>query len=165
VMYWFDIRENCLAEFEPPRFPVFIWIFGTGAEFGFYGFPSLDGKTVKVATEQFTETVEPDRARLPGTSEEKRSMYEQFLRDRMPGMSHRCRAAVSCLYTMTPDSHFLIDVHPDDDRILLASPCSGHGFKHSAAIGEALAQKVIDGQSTIDLGSFGLDRFITRQIA
>ena len=165
VMFWFDIKENYLSDFEPPRFPIFIWIFGTGPEFGFYGFPSLDGRSIKVATERFTETIEPDGTRSVVTSDEKRSMYDQFLRDRLPGISDRCRKAVSCLYTMTPDSNFVIDVHPQDDRILLASPCSGHGFKHSAAIGEALAQKVIDGQSKIDLGSFGLNRFKTPQVS
>ena len=60
---------------------------------------------------------------------------------------------------MTPDSNFVIDVHPDNDRILIASPCSGHGFKHSAAIGEALAEKVIDGKSKIDISSFSVTRF------
>jgi sarcosine oxidase len=160
VMYWFDIGVS-LSEFEPPRFPIFIWIFGTGAQFGFYGFPSLDGKSIKVATEQFTETVEPDGGRLTATAEERRSMHEQFLRDRLPGISNRCRTAVSCLYTMTPDANFVIDVLPQDDRILLASPCSGHGFKHSAAIGEALAEIVIDGHSKIDIESFGLKRFET----
>ena len=60
---------------------------------------------------------------------------------------------------VTPDSNFVIDVHPDNDRIIIASPCSGHGFKHSAAIGEALAEQVIDGASKIDISSFGMKRF------
>jgi sarcosine oxidase len=165
VMFWFDVRNNCLSDFEPPRFPIFIWIFGTAAEFGFYGFPSLDGRSIKVATERFAETFEPDGTPSAVTSQEKRSMHERFVRDRLPGISDRCSKAASCFYTMTPDSNFVIDLHPHDHRILLASPCSGHGFKHSAAIGEALAEKIIDGQSKIDLGSFGLKRFNTPQVA
>jgi hypothetical protein len=52
-MYWFDIREDCRSTFAPPGFPIFIWIFAKGGEFGFYGFPTLDGKTINIATEQF----------------------------------------------------------------------------------------------------------------
>ena len=68
-------------------------------------------------------------------------MHKDYVEGRLPGISDRYRAAVSCLYTTTPDSNFVIDVHPDNDRIMITSPCSGHGFKHSAAIGEALAEK------------------------
>jgi sarcosine oxidase len=66
---------------------------------------------------------------------------------------------VPCLYSATPDFHFLIDRHPAMDRVIVASPCSGHGFKHSAAIGESLAQWIVDGNSTLDLSSFALRRF------
>jgi sarcosine oxidase len=67
--------------------------------------------------------------------------------------------AVSCLYTTTPDANFVIDFHPESDRIIIASPCSGHGFKHSAAIGEVLAQLIVDGASQLDVSSFGIERF------
>jgi sarcosine oxidase len=158
-MYWFDIKEDCRTMFAPFRFPIFIWIFGKGAEFGFYGFPTLDGETVKVATEQFTTVADPDRGQRPVGIEEQQSMYRDYIQGRLPAISDRCRTATSCLYTMTPDSNFVIDFHPDDDRIIIASPCSGHGFKHSAAIGEVLAQQVIDGTSKIDISSFGMQRF------
>ena len=159
VMYWFDIREDRCATFALPGFPIFIWIFGNGGEFGFYGFPTLDGKTIKVATEQFTALTDPDRAQRTVGMEEKQAMYKGYVQGRLPGISDRCTAAASCLYTTTPDSNFVIDVHPDNDRIIVASPCSGHGFKHSAAIGEALAEQVIDGNSKIDMSSFSLERF------
>lgn len=159
VMYWFEIEEHRRAAFAPPIFPIFIWIFAKGGEFGFYGFPSLDGKAIKVVTEQFTATADPDHMNRNVSTEEQQSMYEEYLQGRLPEISDRCASAVSCLYTVTPDSNFVIDVHPDNDRILIASPCSGHGFKHSAAIGETLAQRVIHGTSEIDIGSFGLKRF------
>ena len=159
VMYWFDIREDYRSSFAPPGFPIFIWIFAQGGEFGFYGFPTLDGKTIKIATEQFAAVSDPDHVERVVKSEEKQSMYKGYVQNRLPGISDRCGAAASCLYTVTPDSHFVIDAHPDNDRIVIASPCSGHGFKHSAAIGEAVAEQVIDGKSKIDLGSFSLKRF------
>ena len=159
VMYWFEIRENQRSAFAPPDFPIFIWIFGKGGEFGFYGFPTLDGKSIKIATEQFTATTDPDHVQRAVNSAEEQAMYKDYVEGRLPGISDRCGTAASCLYTVTPDSGFVIDVHPDDDRIIIASPCSGHGFKHSAAIGEALAEQVIDGKSKIDLSSFSLKRF------
>jgi sarcosine oxidase len=64
-----------------------------------------------------------------------------------------------CLYTVTPDHQFIIDRHPEHSNVLLASPCSGHGFKHSAAIGESLAQWATDGRPAIDLSAFALRRF------
>lgn len=91
--------------------------------------------------------------------EEAQSMYRDYVQGRLPGVSERCGTAASCLYTVTPDSNFVIDVHPDNERIMIASCCSGHGFKHSAAIGEALAEQVIDGKSKIDISSFSMNRF------
>jgi sarcosine oxidase len=159
VMYWFEIRDGYGSIFAPPEFPIFIWIFGQGSEFGFYGFPTLDGKTIKVATEQFAASTDPDHVRRDVDIEEERSMYGDYLRDRLPGISHRCVTAATCLYTTTPDSHFVIDLHPENEQIIIASPCSGHGFKHSAAIGEALAEQVLDGKSKLDISSFSLNRF------
>ncbi len=159
VMYWFDIREDCRSTFAAPGSPIFIWIFAKGGEFGFYGFPTLDGKTIKIATEQFTVITDPDHVQRGVSVEEKQSMYKDYVQGRLPGISDRCGTAASCLYTTTPDSNFVIDVHPDNDRIMIASPCSGHGFKHSAAIGEALAEQVIDGESQIDISSFSMKRF------
>ena len=159
VMYWFDIREDCRSTFAPPGFPIFIWIFGRGGEFGFYGFPTLDGKTVKIATEQFTTVTDPDHAQTAVGMEEKQLMYRDYVQGRLPEISDRCETAASCLYTTAPDSNFVIDVHLDNDRIMIASPCSGHGFKHSAAIGEVLAEQVVDGKSEIDISSFSLTRF------
>jgi sarcosine oxidase len=159
VMYWFDIREDCRAMFAPPGFPIFIWIFAKGGEFGFYGFPTLDGQTIKIATEQFTALTDPDHVPRAVSLEEEQSMYKGYVQSRLPGISDRCRTATSCLYTVISDSNFVVDVHPDSDRIIIASPCSGHGFKHAAAIGEALAEQVIDGESKIDISSFSMRRF------
>jgi len=83
-------------------------------------------------------------------------MYERYVRHRLPGLSGRCVKATACLYTVTPDSRFVIDRLPSAPNVIVASPCSGHGFKHSAAIGESLAQLATEGQSTIDLSAFAL---------
>ena len=60
------------------------------------------------------------------------------------------------MYTVTPDSDFLVDRLPEDNRILVASACSGHGFKHSAGLGEGVAQGIANGLA--DLRHFGAAR-------
>ncbi len=81
------------------------------------------------------------------------------------GKTRITRAAVGCLYTVTPDSGFVIARHPGEDRIIVVSACSGHGFKHSAGIGEAIAQLACEGRSEVDLAPFGLNRLRTGRAA
>ena len=159
IMYWFEITEDHRSAFAPPDFPIFIWICEEGRNFGFYGFPSLDGKTIKLASEQYDVVTAPDKQDRAVSEAEKQSMYSRYVRGRLPGLSDRCESAVTCLYTTTPDSNFVVDFHPDSDRIIIASPCSGHGFKHSAAIGELLADLAFNGVSKIDISSFSIERF------
>jgi sarcosine oxidase len=67
-----------------------------------------------------------------------------------------------CLYTNTPDQHFLIDRDPDQPRVWIVSPCSGHGFKFASAIGEVVADLVSEGRSRFDLTPFRLSRLAPR---
>lgn len=156
VLYWFAPEDP--AAFTPGAFPIFIWIHGAGATDYFYGFP-LVTEGVKIASEQFAETTDPDRVPRDVSPAEIAGMYATHIRGRLAGVTDRCVRAETCLYTVTPDSRFIIDRHPDSERIVVASPCSGHGFKHSAAIGEALAELVLTGKSRLDLAPFSLARF------
>ena len=158
VLFWFDLRDP--SSYPALRdSPVYIWWpAGDGSEV-IYGFPMIDGPSggAKVAREQYdveTTADEVDRAVTPDEIEE---MYERYVRHRVPGLSGRCVKTRACLYTVTPDSRFVIDRLPSMPNVIVASPCSGHGFKHSAAIGECLSQLAIDGHSTtIDLSPFAL---------
>lgn len=158
VLHWFDLEPGT---YEAHRdLPIFIWITGDGPEAFFYGFPAIDGPRggLKVASEQFRATTTPatcSREVAPGESEQ---LHARLLASRLPGLRPRTVKATACLYTSTADSRFVIDAHPGDDTLLIVSPCSGHGFKHSAAIGEAVAQRALTGVSTIDLQPFALRR-------
>ncbi|MEM6284491.1 MAG: FAD-dependent oxidoreductase, partial [Chloroflexota bacterium] len=68
-----------------------------------------------------------------------------------------------CMYTVTPDNHFIIDFHPESERVVIASPCSGHGFKHSAAVGETLAELALNGVATLNIDAFKLSRLLTKE--
>lgn len=155
VLCWFAPDDP--PAFAPGSFPVFIWIHGAGATGYFYGIPLVsDG--VKLASEQFVEATDPERVERDVSAAEVASVYRTHVRGRLSGISDRCVRAETCLYTVAPGSRFVIDRHPASERIVVASPCSGHGFKHSAAIGEALAELTLSGRSRLDLSPFSLAR-------
>jgi sarcosine oxidase len=161
VLYWYEVKAS-LASFSPPAFPIWIWELQDRNNV-IYGFPAIDGAAggAKVATEQYMVTTSVDAVEREVSAQETRGMYEQLVAPNLAGLGPRCIKAVSCLYTATPDFHFVIDRHPRMPGVILASPCSGHGFKHSAAIGEALAQLMAKGKSDVDLSAFSLRRFRT----
>ena len=159
VQYWFTPMGN-IAPFRPDRFPVFIWELRTTRQ-GIYGFPATDGMTggVKVATEEFGNATDPQTVARDVSREEIATMYETFVVPHLPGLTSHCVKTATCLYTVTPDFGFVVDRHPEAERVILASPCSGHGFKHSPAIGEALAEIVVEGGPRQNLDAFRLSRF------
>jgi sarcosine oxidase len=160
LQYWFPIRQG----YEQLRnMPVFVWDFGgeRGGFIhfdGFYGFPAVDGTAggLKVATETYETTTEPDRRQHPPTAAETAAMYRHCIEARMPWLGPDPGQTLSCLYTCTRGSRFVIDRHPEHEAVLVVSPCSGHGFKHSPAIGEAVAQWATHGRTDIDLEPFRL---------
>lgn len=111
-----------------------------------------------MASEERT-LADPDQVNRLVSLKEKEETYSSKIAPYLPGLSPRCIRSCACLYTVTPDRHFIIDFYGDARDVIIASPCSGHGFKHSAAIGEVLAELVTDGRSTIDISPFKLSRF------
>jgi len=159
VLCWFDI-DGDVTPFLPANFPVFIWEL-QGRPQGIYGFPAIDGARggLKVATENYDHATTPELADRRVSETEARAIYDDYVAPYISGLRSKCVKAATCLYTVTPDFGFVIDTLPGAERVVVASPCSGHGFKHSAAIGEALAERVIDGASRLDLDAFALGRF------
>lgn len=131
VMHWFDVTRDRPLH-RPDRMPVFIWG-------GVYGFPMVGGpdEGLKIATEDMAATVDPDSVSRAADAADI-ARIEALVRDRFPRLGRHLRAA-TCLYTSTPDARFRAGRHPAMDRVTVVSACSGHGFKHSAAVGEMLA--------------------------
>ena len=155
VMYWFDASEAA-ADFTAPRMPIFIWMYGDGEQDYIYGFPSANTArpALKVATEQYTLTTSPDALVREVDTAEIKAMYQSRVAGRFPKINGRAIDARACMYTVTRDRHFVIDTLPDAPRVLVASACSGHGFKHSAGLGEAIAQRVLGEAPAADLRAF-----------
>jgi len=158
TLFWFAPKES-IAPFIPGKFPIYIWEL-QGRKQAIYGFPAVDGESggVKVATQQYETTTTPDAVDRSLSEQEAAAMYD-YVAPYLPGFSSKCVKAVACLYTVTPDAEFVIDFHPEFPNVLIASPCSGHGFKHSAAIGEALAELATLGKTRFDLSPCRISRF------
>lgn len=162
VVYWFEVEDP--AQFSTDHFPFVIWL-GDQADDYFSAFPMPpDGVPgLKVLTEQFALTTDPRSVSRQVRQADIDHFYEAFVSKKLVGVKPNCLQTAVCLYTNTPDDHFIIDYHPDSQRVIIASPCSGHGFKHSAAIGEAMVQLALHGQSELDLSHFKFARFEGRQ--
>ena len=87
------------------------------------------------------------------------AFVRSLLARHLPAANGRLLESSVCLYTNTPDDHFILDRHPASERVIVASPCSGHGFKFSSAIGELIAQMARGEPLAFDLSPFSLARF------
>jgi sarcosine oxidase len=158
VLGWFEPVEAA-ALFAAERFPVFLLQNPDGV---FYGFPA-DANGVKVARHihehhHFDEAVDPDRHdRTVSAADE--AAIRLVLAAHLPAANGRLTAAKTCLYTMAPDGDFILDRLPECPAIIVASPCSGHGFKFAPVIGEILADLVVTGTTAHDISRFALARF------
>lgn len=143
VLHWFEIAANP-ERFSAPESPVFIWEVPEAENI--YGFPAIgpNGTSVKIAKEGKGDKVEPDFVDRAVAADEIDQMYQTYVRPYLPDLGPRSAKAQVCLYTEAAGGRFVIDAHPDHERIMFASACSGHGFKHSAALGEALAEVLTD---------------------
>jgi sarcosine oxidase len=148
--------------FRPDRFP----IFASASKF-FYGLPDVDGKGVKLsihwsegepATGINVRQPEATREEIAPILEEAASLLPS-LAGPLPHAFDRVLRSKTCLYTMTPDEHFVIDRHPGYENLILAAGFSGHGFKFAPAIGEVLADLAFQNEPKIPVDFLGMRRF------
>ena len=157
LIHWFEAEDR--SAFDPECFPFVIWIGDTMEEFwSVFPAPSDGMAGIKLVTEQYHTSTHPDEVSRVVTEEEKADMYHRLTTPRLKGLRENQVHAEVCLYTLTSDEHFLIDFHPASERVVVTSPCSGHGFKHSAAVGETLTQLALDGGCEFDISAFNLAR-------
>ena len=155
VLGWFEPADDARDWFAADRFPVFLLQNQDGV---FYGFPA-DTDGIKVAKHHhLDETVDPDgHDRTVSAADE--AVVRRVLRAYVPDADGRLIAARTCLYTMTPDGDFILDRLPGCPQIVVAAPCSGHGFKFAPVIGEILADLAVEGYTEHDILRFSLKRF------
>lgn len=151
---WF--RPARLELFKPAAFPAFIHFSEDGE---FYGLPMHSARGVKVGGPHFArEPIVPD-AREREASPAQIKALRDFVGRHLPAASGPAIDTTACIYTKTPDEHFIIDRLPQLPQVVVVSACSGHGFKFAPAIGEIVSELVIDGRSKLDITPFALARF------
>lgn len=155
VHVWFAL-ESGVDWLTPARFPVYI---RQSREFGdVYGFPTLDGVSAKIGRHHDGEFTDPYRInRAVGESDI--DPLRRIVKTHVRGLSGRVMRTLTCMYTNTPDGHFVIDFSPDDKRVVVISACSGHGFKFTPVIGDIAADLVCNGGTQRDISRFSATRF------
>lgn len=138
VLHWLECKSD-----DWNSAPVFMWGVGSQPEDFIYGFPSLDGKSVKMATESFVEIAHPRDLNRVVTRAEQTTFWKEKVAGRIRNVGPQVLRSTVCFYTMTEDSKFVIRPVSGLKRALLVSACSGHGFKHAAALGEVLKDKIL----------------------
>jgi sarcosine oxidase len=152
-VFWFEAGETYDVAGGTPTY------FFETAKGQFYGFPRIDGRTIKVAEHTFGEDVpDPlsvDRAQHSADL----ARLGEFLHDHLPTVRPAPDRHSVCMYTKTPDSHFCIDRHPQWKNVAIGAGFSGHGFKFTTVLGEALADLALGGTTKLPVGFLGLGRF------
>lgn len=158
VMVWIEPRGG-VASFLPGQFPIYVAEDIRGGA-PVYGFPAIDGADggVKAAIHGSDVVCSPETV--------DRTVHEADLRRavdavklRIPALDGRVLRAKTCLYTMTPDEHFVIGAHPEFESCTIACGFSGHGFKFASVVGEVLADLAVEGATRHPIGLFSPNRF------
>lgn len=151
--FWFDAdarwsegRASCFAFDLPEGF--------------FYGFPARPGRGLKLAEyhpigPDVQDPASPDRT-LRGPDYAK---LARLIRTHLDGVEQEPRAGSVCMYTMSPDEHFIIDRHPSFCQVAFAGGFSGHGFKFASVVGEVLADLTMEGRTALPIDFLRLARF------
>ena len=156
VLFWFSPRKNP-DKFKSINLPNSGWDLDNGLSF--YTMPNLENRGFKVAMHHNGEFVDPDTL-IRESNDSDLKMVRDFLEEYIPDGNGELIDSKVCMYTDTPDQDFLIDSHPDDENIIICSPCSGHGFKFTPAIGEICSSLIINNSTKFDLDKFSLERLI-----
>ena len=151
--YWYQSSDN---SFEVGAgCPAFLYELPDGI---FYGLPQLDGRGVKVARHTGGPLVaDPSHLDRDIDPADHRAV-EEFIEQCLPRLSRTLLVHSVCMYTLTPDEHFIVDRHPCWPQVALAAGLSGHGFKFTPVLGQALAELCLEGTSTLPIEFLRLDR-------
>ncbi len=141
VLHW--LPPDRPQQFDRNHCPVFIWTHGETSEDSIYGFPlapGLEAGGVKVADEQYTAILPgPDQLQREIAPFETEALFRDHLDGRLSGLGRTALKTAACLYASTDDGQFIVDRLPEAPQVIAVSACSGHGFKHSAGLGELVA--------------------------
>jgi sarcosine oxidase len=157
-LYWFEASDPAMRADQ--GCPAFLYDLPQGC---FYGVPRIDELGIKVAQHTGGRVVLDPLALDRELDAEDEREVAQFVADYLPRASTHRTAHAVCMYTMTPDCHFVVDRHPEHPQVVFAAGLSGHGFKFTSVLGEALADLALAGETNLPIGFLSLDRPGLRQ--
>ncbi len=152
TQFWYPSTPNYWA----PQAPVFLYELPEGI---FYGIPALSGQGVKVAQHSDGQTIAqpvPPDAPVPP---EEISAVDTFARKYLPYLPRPAQSSAGCMYTLTPDRHFIADLHPELSHGAYVAGLSGHGFKFAPVLGQVLADLTVRGQTALPVDFMSARRF------
>jgi sarcosine oxidase len=153
ALFWYDIADRTYSAAD--GCPAFFYEAPAGF---FYGYPQIDHFGLKVAEHSGGQPVADPLTVNRALDPQDQQRVESFLDTYLPGVTRRCRKHVVCLYTMSPDEHFVVDRHPRHPQVAFAAGLSGHGFKFTSVLGEVLTELVLDGRTSAPIGFLACDR-------
>lgn len=155
-LYWFGLKDK--GAYPNPDFPCYA--FETPEGF-FYGIPDVDNRGIRVALHLPGEPMARPSELNDQECGEDMPLVEDFVAKHMKGVDPIPCETAPCIYTMSRDQHFIIDKHPGIEGVALAGGFSGHGFKFAPAVGEILADYVLEGKTEHPAGFLGLKNRIS----
>ena len=156
VLFWFDpIKDK--DKFHYSNMPNTGWDLDNGMEF--YTQPNIENKGFKVAMHHNGKFISENDLNRESNPDDL-SIVKNFLEEYIPLANGKLIDSRVCVYTNTPDLDFIIDFYPNDENIIICSPCSGHGFKFTPAIGEICSELVINNGTNYDLSEFSIKRLM-----
>ena len=156
VLFWFDpIKDK--DKFHYSNMPNTGWDLDNGMEF--YTQPNIENKGFKVAMHHNGKFISENDLNRESNADDL-SIVKNFLEEYIPLANGKLIDSRVCVYTNTPDLDFIIDFYPNDENLIICSPCSGHGFKFTPAIGEICSELVINNGTNYDLSEFSIKRLM-----
>jgi sarcosine oxidase len=142
--------------FRMGAFPIFNM---EAPEGRFYGFPVYGVPGFKIGKYHHrSERTDPDDMQRDCTPEDE-AVLREGIRRYFPDADGPTLDMKACIFTNTPDEHFIVDPHPGHQHVYIVSACSGHGFKFCSVLGEIVADLALSGGTAHDIGMFRLSRF------
>jgi len=160
-LHWYRGQTPAAYQLQT-RSPTFFYETAAGY---FYGFPARDQRGVKVAQHSGGEAVRDPLFVDRSLDLNERGQVDRFLQTHLPQVALPATEHAVCMYTMSPDEHFIVDRHPEHPQVAFAAGLSGHGFKFASVLGEALVQLAFDGQTGSPMEFLQLKRLSDSEVS
>jgi sarcosine oxidase len=156
-VYWFPADDSGYSAKQ--GCPTYLFELPNGV---FYGIPKIDDLGLKAAEHTGGVTIADPATDPRQLDPADLARVEAFLAAYLPGVGRPLQRHSVCFYTMSPDEHFIVDRHPQHENVVFAAGLSGHGFKFTSVLGEALTDLALKGQTELPVGFLSVSRFSSR---